>query len=234
MEQLKILGFTENIPLAVLSTNYGSLEAFKAYSMILQWLVSRLEPGSGVLLSRGVATEGDRVAFIRAVSEFLVIKAGIKVNPKKLYASSVATASEVLKITAVLISSPTEAAKTKDDDEIRSLQDIDLSDKVDELRKARELSSELTKRGATLFDLLGKEQINKDIRSTQASRPLELNSVERSLKSAISSLETKMTSTKSYLDTSKSEKSNLNAKLQRKSAELERSKQRLQALQKVR
>lgn len=72
MEQLKILGFTENIPLAVLSSNYGSLEAFKAYSSILQWLVARLEPGSGALLPKNVATESDRVAFIRGVSEFLV------------------------------------------------------------------------------------------------------------------------------------------------------------------
>lgn len=123
---------------------------------------------------------------------------------------------------------------TKDDEEIRSLQEIDLSDKIDDLRRARELSSELTKRGATLYDLLTKEQINKEVRSTQASRPLELASVERTLKSAISSLENKVASSKTYLETSRTEKNNLNAKLQRKSAELDRSKQRLQALQKVR
>lgn len=106
--------------------------------------------------------------------------------------------------------------------------------KIDDLRRARELSSELTKRGATLYDLLTKEQINKEVRSTQASRPLELASVERTLKNAISSLENKVASSKTYLETSRTEKNNLNAKLQRKAAELDRSKQRLQALQKVR
>lgn len=106
--------------------------------------------------------------------------------------------------------------------------------KIDDLRRARELSSELTKRGATLYDLLTKEQINKGVRSSQASRPLELAMVERTLKNAISSLENQVVSSKTYLEKSISEKNNLNAKLQRKSAELDRSKQRLQALQKVR
>uniref|UniRef100_A0A336MVG7 CSON007902 protein n=1 Tax=Culicoides sonorensis TaxID=179676 RepID=A0A336MVG7_CULSO len=229
-EQLKLLGFTENIPISLLNTSYGSLESFKVYASILKWLIGRLEPGATV--PGNVETENDRIIFIRSVSEFLVIKAGIKVNPRKLYASSAATAKEILKITSVLIVTPETSGK--DDEEIRSLQEIDLSDKVDDLRRARELSSELTKRGATLYDLLTKEQINKEIRSTQASRPLELASVERTLKNAITSLENKVASSKSYLETTRTEKNNLNAKLQRKSAELERSKQRLQALQKVR
>lgn len=96
------------------------------------------------------------------------------------------------------------------------------------------MSSELTTRGATLYDLLAKEQVNKDLRSTQAGRPLDLSMVERNLKSAIDALEMKVQASKAYLETSKAEKTNLNAKLQRKSAELDRSKQRLQALQKVR
>lgn len=105
---------------------------------------------------------------------------------------------------------------------------------IDDLRRVRELSSDLTKRGALLYDLLAKEQVNKDVRSSQASRPLELSSVERTLKSALQSLEHRVAMTKTQLEQSKTERSNLNAKLQRKTAELERSRQRLQALQKVR
>lgn len=69
-EQLKLLGFTENIPIALLNTSYGSLESFKAYATILQWLVSRLEPGATV--PGNINTENDRILFIRSVSEFLV------------------------------------------------------------------------------------------------------------------------------------------------------------------
>lgn len=38
--------------------------------MILQWLVSRLEPGASV--PGNINTENDRILFIRSVSEFLV------------------------------------------------------------------------------------------------------------------------------------------------------------------
>lgn len=58
-----------------------------------------------------------------------MIKVGIKINPKKLYASSAATANEILKITAVLMNT-TQETSVKDDEEIRSIQEIDLTDKV--------------------------------------------------------------------------------------------------------
>lgn len=96
------------------------------------------------------------------------------------------------------------------------------------------MSSDLTKRGAVLYDLLGKEQINKNVRSSQASRPLELATVENTLKNALQSLEGKLSTSKTRLEASRTEKGNLSAKLQRKTGELDRSRQRLQALQKVR
>lgn len=45
-----------------------------------------------------------------------------------MYASSSATAKEILKITSVLVNANENTVK--DDEEIRSLQEIDLSDKV--------------------------------------------------------------------------------------------------------
>lgn len=102
------------------------------------------------------------------------------------------------------------------------------------MRQVRELSSELTNRGATLYDLLAKELVNKDTRTMQSSRPLEIANVEKVLKQAISSAESKLESAKSVLENSKVELQTLDSKLQRKSSELDRSKQRLQALQKVR
>lgn len=49
-------------------------------------------------------------------------------NPKKLYASSAVTAREILKITALLTT--THEQNGKDVEETKSLQDVDLSDKV--------------------------------------------------------------------------------------------------------
>lgn len=111
---------------------------------------------------------------------------------------------------------------------------MEISFQVDTLRRIRELSSELTVRGATLYDLLGKEVVNKEVRNQQASRPMELGTVERNIKTALTSLQSQMQTKRSQLEQSKLETANLNGRLQRKRQELERNQQRLSALQKVR
>lgn len=89
-------------------------------------------------------------------------------------------------------------------------------------------------RGATLYDLLGKESINKDTRNNQAGRPMELGTVERNLKAAISTIQSQIQTKRAQWEQSKLETTNLNGRLQRKRQELERNQQRLSALQKVR
>ncbi|KAL9695780.1 hypothetical protein quinque_015065 [Culex quinquefasciatus] len=229
-EHLKLLGYPNNIPLSVLNTPFGGPESFKAYSDILSWLVGRLEPT--LTLAGGTRTEQDRILFVRSATEFLVTKSSIKVNPRKLYASSTAAAKELLKVTSLLIASP--KVTGLDEESIKSHVEIDLSDKMDDLKKVRGLSSELTNRGAALYDLLKKELVNRETRTVQSTRSLELASVEKVIKTAIGSLETKLGAAKGMLGSLKVENGNLSSKIQRKSSELERSKQRLQALQKVR
>ncbi|EAT35537.1 AAEL012303-PA [Aedes aegypti] len=229
-EHLKILGYPNNIPLSVLNTPYGGPESFKAYYDVLTWLIGRLEPN--LILAGGIRSEQDRVLFVRSATEFLVTKSSIKVNPRKLYASSAAAAKELLKVTSLLIASP--KVTGADEESIKSHVEIDLSDKMDDLKKVRGLSSELTNRGAALYDLLKKELVNSETRMVQSTRPLELATVEKVIKSAITSLDSKLVASKASLESLKAENGNLTAKIQRKSSELERSKQRLQALQKVR
>ncbi|XP_053681772.1 clusterin-associated protein 1 [Sabethes cyaneus] len=229
-EHLKLLGYPNNIPISVLNTPFGGPESFVAYSDILTWLISRLDPN--LQLAGGTRSEQDRIAFVRSATEFLVTKSNIKVNPRKLYASSAAASAELLKVTSLLISSP--KVTGADDESIKSHVEIDLSDKIDDLKKVRGLSSDLTNRGAALYDLLRKELVNRETRTIQSSRPLELATVEKVIKSAISTLESKLVSSRATLESLKAENANLLSKIQRKSSELERSRQRLQALQKVR
>ncbi|GAB0100898.1 clusterin-associated protein 1 [Sergentomyia squamirostris] len=229
-EHLKLLGYPDFFPMSALYTPYGSAASFKIVASVVNWLAVRLEPGT--LLPGGTETEAERVLFIRSASEFFITKVGIKVNPRKLYASSVASAKELLKITSVLIHAPNDI-KTQED-EVKSVNEIDVSDRIEDLRKVRDLSTELTNRGASLFDLLGKEPLNKETREHQANRPMELSSVEHALVSSFTTLQNKVQSAKSNLEQSRVEVSNLNSRLQRKQQELDRSKQRLLALQKVR
>lgn len=98
---------------------------------ILQWLCGRLEPGS--TLPGGVSSVPDRVLLIRSAAEFFVTKAGIRFNPRRLYASSVATAGELLKVTGLLMKAPQnviEGDDTDDGAEGDSVTTVDLSDKV--------------------------------------------------------------------------------------------------------
>lgn len=199
---------------------------------VLQWLAGLLEPGT--ILPGGIASKEERVLLIRSATEFFVTKSAIKLNPRKLYAASAVTAGELQKISRLLITPSNTDDNQEEDDHYRSLNQVDIGDKMDDLRRARELSSDLTQRGATLHDLLLKEMRNKEARLTQANRPMELASVERTLKNAVASSQVKLQGNRAQLENARVELNALNSKLQRKKAELERTKQRLEALQKIR
>lgn len=229
---MKLLGYPHTFPLQALSTNFGCLASFYIVAEVLQWLAGLLEPGS--VLPGGVTSKEERVLLIRSATEFFVTKSAIKLNPRKLYAASAVTAGELQKITRLLIAPNATDENQEEDENYRSLNQVDIGDKMEDLRRARELSSDLTQRGATLHDLLLKEMHNKEARLAQANRPMELASVERSLKNAVASSQLKLQSSKAQLENARVELNALNSKLQRKKAELERTKQRLEALQKIR
>lgn len=69
-EQLKLIGYQENIPLAVLSTFSGNETSFRAYGNILIWLIKCLDPDA--MVHQDSHTESDRVMLIRTATEFLV------------------------------------------------------------------------------------------------------------------------------------------------------------------
>ncbi|KAH8285730.1 hypothetical protein KR044_013076, partial [Drosophila immigrans] len=233
-EHLKLLGFPRVFPLQSLATHHGSLASFHIVAELLQWLAGLLEPGA--VLAGGVESEEQRVLLIRAATEFFVTKSAIRLNPRKLYAAAAVSAMELQKITRLLIAPGQTEAEERDEEreQYRSLNQVDIGDKMDELRRARELSTDLTQRGAALFDLLSQELLNKEARLAQAQRPMELLGVERTMKNAIQASQLKLQSSRAQLENARVELNALNSKLQRKRAELERTKQRLDALQKIR
>jgi clusterin-associated protein 1 len=84
-----------------------------------------------------------------------------------------------------------------------------------------------------MYDFVSKETVNREARS-QLSKPMEMNSVEKMLKQAISNLKNQIESNKTTLDSQVTEKANLESKIQRRQSELERSSHRLATLQKIR
>lgn len=114
------------------------------------------------------------------------------------------------------------------------VQVINFEDSIsnDEIRKIRNLSTELTGHGVNMYDLISKETVNKESRA-HFSKPLELNVVEKLLKQSILTLKNQLAAGKSTIESQQSEKANLESKIQRKESELERTSHRLATLARI-
>lgn len=92
----------------------------------------------------------------------------------------------------------------------------------------------MTQIGATLYDLLDKENENQEKRNHQAGRQLESSNADTILHNAIALANAKLTADRSQLDAALMERQAISAKIERKKTDLERLKQRLDTLQKIR
>ncbi|XP_077441196.1 clusterin-associated protein 1-like isoform X3 [Vanacampus margaritifer] len=181
-------------------------------------------------------TESDRVFFIKAVAQFMATKAHIKLNTKRLYQADGYAVKEMLKITSVLYS----AMKTKQmglEDRVEedsSKFKFDIGSRLSDLKAARQLASEVTSKGASLYDLLGKEVELREKRSVAIARPLEMDVTEKALRVAIREALETVEKTKEMLNNIVSDEASLDTKIEKKKLELERSRKRLETLQSVR
>ncbi|XP_035573153.1 clusterin-associated protein 1 isoform X2 [Canis lupus baileyi] len=228
-EMMRALGYPRHISMENFRTpNFGLV------SEVLLWLVRRYEPQTDI--PSDVETEQDRVFFIKAIAQFLATKAHIKLNTKKLYQADGYAVKELLKITSVLYN----AMKTKGmegsqigEEDISKFK-FDLGSKIADLKAARQLASEITSKGASLYDLLGKEVELRELRTEAIARPLEINETEKVMRIAIKDILAQVQKTKDLLNNVASDEANLEAKIEKRKLELERNRKRLQTLQSVR
>ncbi|MEQ2295138.1 Clusterin-associated protein 1 [Ameca splendens] len=227
-EMMRALGY----PRLISMENFRSPN-FTLVAEILIWLVKRYEPH--IDIPTDVDTESDRIFFIKAVAQFMATKAHIKLNTKHLYQADGYAVKEMLKITSVLYN----AMKTKQ----MAMEDVveedkkfkfDLSSRISDLKAARQLASEITSKGASLYDLLGKEAELREMRTAAIARPLEINETEKALRAAIKDTLESVEKTKEMLSNVVSDETSLDAKIEKKKQDLERHQKRLQTLQSVR
>ncbi len=88
-------------------------------------------------------------------------------------------------------------------------------------------------KGATLYDLLGREVELRERRSNVLARQLEIVEVETALKQSLRSVEEEIKKTNHNIENVASNEANLEAKIEKKRVELERNEKRLQTLKKV-
>ncbi|NXM83155.1 CLUA1 protein, partial [Oenanthe oenanthe] len=228
-EMMRALGYPRLISLENFHT-----PNFMLVSEVLLWLVKRYEPQSDI--PGDVETEQDRVFFIKAVAQFMATKAHIKLNTKKLYQADGYAVKELLKVTSVLYGAMStqggEPAHLPEEDSTKFK--FDLGSKIADLKAARQLASEITSKGAVLYDLLGKEVELREARTESIARPLEINEAEKVMKIAINSVLGEVQKTKDMLNNVALDEASLEAKIEKRKLELERSQKRLQALQSVR
>ncbi|XP_015906678.1 clusterin-associated protein 1 [Parasteatoda tepidariorum] len=229
-EMMRALGYPRLISLE--NFRYPN---FTLVAEILQWLVKRYDPNAE--LPDDVDTEQDRVIFIKSIVQFMAVKAYIKLNAKKLYMSDGYAVKELLKITSLLY----EAMKTKTENDLESIDEdshmhhsFDISSKSNDLKVTRHLASEITVKGATLYDLLLKEMDLRDKRSVVLSKQLDITEIEQGIKNATKSLEEEIEKTNTMIENIAADEANLEAKIEKRKMDLERNQKRLQTLKSVR
>ncbi|XP_041362932.1 clusterin-associated protein 1-like isoform X2 [Gigantopelta aegis] len=229
-EMMRALGY----PRLISMENFRTPN-FPLVAEILRWLVKRYDPSAD--MHPDIDTEQDRVIFIKSVAEFMATKAHIKLNTKKLYQSDGYAVKELLKATSILYNAMktnvAQALEQPDNDTTENVS-FDVSSKISDLKEARRLASEITTRGASLYDKLEKEVDLREERIMVLSRSLEINEVENGLHSSIKAVEAEIAKTMQMLDNVASDEANLEAKIEKKRSELERNHKRLSTLQSVR
>lgn len=210
---------------------------FPLVAEILRWLINRYDPDIDV--PPDIDTEQDRVAFIKSVAHAMATKAHLKLNTRKLYMADGYAVKELFKITSLLYDAM--RAKTQEEEpnsasitSAAAYYNYDAASKFSDLKMTRQLASEITHQGAALYDHLAKETELKEIRADTLSKQLEITDIERCLQDAIKAVLEQTSELQRRIESVASDEANLEAKIEKKKAELERNQKRLTTLRAVR
>lgn len=233
-ESLRILGYPQNV-----STEQFRQPNFPLVSNLLFWLANRIDPELNVPFDPtvDVATEVNRVSFIRNITSVLAAKSRIKLNAKRLYASDGFAVRELLKLTSVLLAplhgQSSSVGSTFDEGAAdASTASIVSAAKVQEVRS---LSTSLTTReGAALFDLLSHEIEYRSQRNRCLAKPVDFQEISELIQSRINKAKQAVAQVQETLSQQSSDVDNLKAKIEKRKAELDRTQKRLGSLKVVR
>ncbi|CAH1391496.1 unnamed protein product [Nezara viridula] len=226
-EMIRSLGFVRLVSMENFRT-----PNFNLVADILIWLIKRFDPEANI--HEEYTSEQDRVLLVRSAAEFMALRANLILNTKRLYQADGFSVKELLKIATLLY----QAQQANIDDEQnlnRPATDmIDINSHIEELKLSRELATQVTTKGASIYESLGKEVELKEERYQSVSNFLELNKVEKALKETNFATKQNIESTKGFIENVAATENSLDSKIEKKKSELERNQKRLQTLKKVR
>merc|ERR1739838_23491 len=228
-EMLRSLGYPRLI----------SIENFKAPNLqlvaeILKWLIHRYD--YNVVIPTDTETEQDRVIFIKSIAQFIATKAYIKLNTKRLYMADGYAVKEMIKFTQLLYNAMKETTESQDHQASgdHNINYFTYTAKTSDLKAIREISGQVTKCGANLYELLSNELELRHTRLHALQQPLDINVIEKQLRETIKKTNEEIKKTLNKLDNVAADEANLEAKINKRKNELERSRKRLSTLQNVR
>lgn len=207
---------------------------FTLVAEILQWLVLRYDPNTDIPMD--VELENDRVLFIKSVAQFMMTKAHIKLNTKKLYSADGMSVKELLKVTSILYNAAMKMGKDEHDTDSVGYnpRKFEFNSKIGDLKMARQLASEITVKGSSLHELLGREVQLREIRASSVARPMDLNEIEKNIEQMTNDTVQGIDKARNQLENLASDEANLQAKIEKRKSELERNQKRLKSLESVR
>jgi clusterin-associated protein 1 len=112
-------------------------------------------------ISDRVEFENERVEFLTGIAGLLANKARLKLNTKKLYSSDGKAVQELLKLATLLY----QASKTVSKKQSGEDESLPPPIKVQDVKLARSLASEITQSGAKLYDLMENENSERQERA---------------------------------------------------------------------
>lgn len=235
-EMMRALGYSRPI-----SVDNFRTPNFELVADALYWLAKKYDPN--MTIAEEIDTEDDRIDFLTSICTGLLAKARVKLNAKKLYSGDGHAVKELLKVASILYEASRIDPTAIDEEEDTSLGSS-LSTKVKDTKTVRLLATDITDRGAKLYDLLDneleiKEHRDRAIRfldavSTNLESTSEHKYVEKSIEQAIQNLRETIETMKKQSNELEADQNTLSGKIEKKKNDLERSEKRLRSIQTVR
>lgn len=224
-ETMRLLGYSRTI----------SVESFRVPNVelvaeVLYWLTKRYEPSAEIAYE--IERESDRVTFFRRCCETVLFKGRIKLNVKKLYQADGHAVQELLKLANVLRGAI--KARKEEPADYSALQSQASQKGHHEAKLIRQLCTDLTDGGSSLYFLLEQEMLTRHNRSRVMSRATEISEFERRLRDMLQSIGQQVETLNNNVTNLSADATNLEQKIESKKAQQERAQKRLTSLLKVR
>merc|ERR1719446_1032554 len=183
-----------------------------------------------------IRTEQDRVVFLKSVAEQLLVKARVKLNLKNIYQANGFAVRELLKVATLLHEAHRNAnpSSVEESGETAPHFEVGPGHKFADVKTNRAISADITKFGASLYQLLESHADAKEVTARALGKNHDVENTQRQLQRMVQDAADQAEQMERMLSNLSQDESNLQLKIDKKKTELDRHQKRLQSLQTVR